>query len=328
MKKLKEDGVCAVSAGRRNYRTESAASLFARTRVFGAVFFAVLLFTACASVQRQDRPDFSYIENSAQKFEWTALYPGILISHIRYAEYPLTVHAVKIYLSDPSLRIAVTEPFMFENSGHSVKRETARAFAKRNNTAVSVNAAFFNTKSLLFSKKAEPIGIHIYDKKLLNPPDARYGAVYFTDSGTAVIAEPQSADTIPHNTIYAVSGYKMILKNGRAVKTGIGRREDSRTCAGVADGGKTLILFFAEAENKLKSRGITYDEAAFFMKKLGASDALHLDGGGSSSLVIKEKNKFRTVVPSMPPFGLRKTATNFGFIYEEDFERPVEPDLS
>ncbi len=53
------------------------------------------------------------------------------------------------------------------------------------------------------------------------------------------------------------------------------------------------------------------------MKKLGAQDAIHLDGGGSSSLIIKKENNFFVEVPSISNLGLRRVVTNLGFIIED-----------
>lgn len=280
------------------------------------VFFTFFLFVGCTSLKQKDVLDFSYIENSDKNFEWEILQEGIYISHLEYKDYPLILHAVKIDLSCPGIKVVVTEPFMFKPD-FSVKRETVLSFAKRNNTLISVNAAFFDTKSLLFSSTAKPLGLHIHNGEILSCPNEKYGAVYFLNDGTAIIENSQSMETIPKNTVYAVSGFKMILKDSIPIKTDIHKVEDSRTCLGIADEGKTVILFFAEAENKFKSSGITYDQASFFMQKLGAVDAIHLDGGGSSSLVIRKEKRFLVIVPSISFLGLRKTAVNLGFIYEE-----------
>lgn len=282
---------------------------------FLILIFTIFLFTACQTISKDELLDFSFIENSEKEFVWEKLSEGIWISHIKYKEYPLIVHAVKIDLTNPKLKIVVTESELFNGKG-LVRRETTLSFAKRNNTLIALNAAFFNVRSFLFSLRGEPIGIHISKKRNLSKPFSKYGALCFLADNSAFIMELQTED-IKQNIEYAVSGNRIILKNGKPVITNIGKKEDSRTCVGIADEGKTLFLFFAEAENKKKSRGITYDEAHFFMQKVGAQDAIHLDGGGSSTLIIKRKNVFFVEVPSISNFGLRRVVTNLGFILDD-----------
>ncbi|UTC66505.1 MULTISPECIES: phosphodiester glycosidase family protein [unclassified Treponema] len=276
--------------------------------------FSFFLFCSCQSIYKKHSPDFSFIENSKKEFVWEELTKGVWISHIEYEDYPLIVHAVKLDLTNPKLKIVVTESELFNDKG-MVKRETTLSFAKRHNTIVSVNASFFKLKSFLFSSRGEPIGIHIDKKIHLSKPFLEYGALCFSPDNSAFIIEKQKLENLV-GIEYAVSGHKVILKNGKAVIADIIAREDSRTCAGIDEDGKTLFIFFAEAENKKKSRGITFNQAYFFMRKLGASHALHLDGGGSSTLIIKRKNNFFVEVPSISNFSLRKVVTNLGFIIE------------
>lgn len=278
--------------------------------------FVVFLFCSCQTFYQKESLGFSFIENSEKDFIWENLTEGVFISHIKYEKYPLIVHAVKIDLTNPKLKVVVTEPQLFNDKG-LVKRETTLSFARRHNTMIALNAAFFNVRSFLFSLRGEPIGIHIHKKRNLSKPFPKYGALCFLDDNSAFIIESQHAEDIKADIEYAVSGNRIILKNGKPIITNIGKREDSRTCAGIADGGKTLYLFFAEGENKKKSRGITYDQAHFFMKKLGVQDAIHLDGGGSSSLIIKKESNFFVEVPSISNFGLRRVVTNLGFIIED-----------
>lgn len=286
-----------------------------RNKFLPCFILLVSLFCSCQSFNQKRNLLFSFIEHSEKEFVWQKLDQGIWISHIKYEEYPLIVHAVKIDLNNPKLKIVVTEPDLFNDEG-LVKRETTLSFAKRHDTVIALNAAFFKVSSFLFSLRGEPIGIHVSKKRNLSKPFPKYGALCFLADNSAFIMESQTED-IRKDVEYAVSGNRIILKNGKPIVTNIGKKEESRTCVGLADEGKTLFLFFAEAKNKKKSRGITYDEAHFFMQKLGAQDAVHLDGGGSSSLIIKKEDKFFVEVPSTSFFCLRRVVTNLGFILDD-----------
>ena len=74
---------------------------------------------------------------------------------------------------------------------------------------------------------------------------------------------------------------------------------------------------FVEGETKEKSIGSTLIFSANIMKEIGAKDAIELDGGGSSSLILKIGERQHQLVPSYK-VPLRKVATNIGFIVTKE----------
>lgn len=67
------------------------------------------------------------------------------------------------------------------------------------------------------------------------------------------------------------------VAGGRAPRTALGLTKDGRLLLVVVDGRQTT------------SAGMTLLELALFMQELGAVDALNLDGGGSSEMVLKDQ---------------------------------------
>jgi exopolysaccharide biosynthesis protein len=61
-----------------------------------------------------------------------------------------------------------------------------------------------------------------------------------------------------------------------------------RTAAGIARGGKRLLLVVVDGRQKPYSDGMTLRELATVMLALGARDAINLDGGGSTTLVVDD----------------------------------------
>ena len=51
-----------------------------------------------------------------------------------------------------------------------------------------------------------------------------------------------------------------------------------------------LYLLVVEGERRFKSEGLSFSQCADIMILLGANDAMEMDGGGSSSLFINQKN--------------------------------------
>ena len=67
------------------------------------------------------------------------------------------------------------------------------------------------------------------------------------------------------------------VAGGRAPRTALGLTKDGDLLLVVVDGRQST------------SAGLTLLELALFMQELGAVDALNLDGGGSSEMVISDK---------------------------------------
>lgn len=65
-------------------------------------------------------------------------------------------------------------------------------------------------------------------------------------------------------------------------------RRHPRTLAGITENGK-LIVAVVDGRAPGKSAGASYFEAAAIMRWLGARDAINLDGGGSTTMVIGKK---------------------------------------
>jgi exopolysaccharide biosynthesis protein len=65
-------------------------------------------------------------------------------------------------------------------------------------------------------------------------------------------------------------------------------RRNPRTAIGVrADG--TVLLVVVDGHRHNASVGVTIDELRQLMASLGAVDAVNLDGGGSSAMVLRER---------------------------------------
>lgn len=59
-----------------------------------------------------------------------------------------------------------------------------------------------------------------------------------------------------------------------------------RTAVGVADGGRTLVIIAIDGRQKGWSVGITLPELAELFLRQGCTDAVNLDGGGSTAFVV------------------------------------------
>ncbi len=79
-----------------------------------------------------------------------------------------------------------------------------------------------------------------------------------------------------------ISGNPYLLVNGQLVLNGNGDKHP-RTAIGYSDGGKKVYFLVVDGRQSL-SAGIETDGLAYIMRYIGATDAMNLDGGGSSIL--------------------------------------------
>ena len=272
-------------------------------------------FSGCTTVPTT-YTDTPYQPVTREEIRWRPLSPGIEAADIHNPQLPLIVHIVKIDLLNPTVSVITSEAALFKNNRGRLRGETTRDFALRHNTIVAFNAAPFKTHSLLFSVYRTIVGIHITDFRRMSMPHERYGALLFYADKTARIIDAQTEELLLENVRHAVGGFWTILRNGAVLPQKLHRR-DSRTAVGLADNGRTLFVVAVEGENKRKSHGLSFEETARLMRELGADDALQLDGGSSSSLVLQENGTQHIVAPTRSWNIHIRVASNVGIIIDE-----------
>ncbi|MFB7636477.1 phosphodiester glycosidase family protein [Streptomyces sp. NPDC056149] len=97
------------------------------------------------------------------------------------------------------------------------------------------------------------------------------------------------APRLPGRLRCAVGGFP-VLRNGRPAGGLDTAAVTMRTSAGTAHHGRTLLLMALDGEKGQHQTGLTVRELADLMARLGARDALDLDGGGSSTFVTRDQH--------------------------------------
>jgi hypothetical protein len=153
-----------------------------------------------------------------------------------------------------------------------------------------VNADFFSLAN------GTPVGLLVVDGRRLTAPGTE--AAFGIDSaGTARVVA--SADLAAFRPREAVGGHPVLLRDSAVVvdvdtsgNAGF-RGRNPRTAAGVAARGRRVLLVVIDGRQKAYSDGASLRETANVLLALGARDALNLDGGGSSAMVLAR--------PAAPP---------------------------
>ena len=84
----------------------------------------------------------------------------------------------------------------------------------------------------------------------------------------------------------AVSGNELILRDGKVVAEDA--RLHPRTAIGYTADKRTLVIITVDGRQKGVSEGMTTLEVAEVLRKYGVADAINLDGGGSTTMVIAD----------------------------------------
>jgi hypothetical protein len=159
---------------------------------------------------------------------------------------------------------------------------------------------------------AKVSGPAVTDGKLWGPTTKPRAAFVIGPNKKPSVAQLQDP---PSNALQVVAGSDVVVQNGRNVappgdKPGFARGPHPRTAVGIADGGKTLILAVIDGRKKGEAIGMSLQEVGDVMLKYGCTDAVNLDGGGSSMLGIRNPETGKMVIMNTPSDGRERSVAN------------------
>ena len=124
---------------------------------------------------------------------------------------------------------------------------------------------------------------------------------------TAVVTFKPSVNL--DNINMAISGAGRILANGQVVKDGyVAEGRHPRTVIGVTQDGLQAILMVVDG--RTHSVGATHEEVAALLLREGAYNAMHLDGGGSTTMVVKEPDEASATIVNRLSDGSERAVAN------------------
>lgn len=235
---------------------------------------------------------------------------------------PVAGVAVKIDLTDPrvSVQVALADDRDPDGDGPCVGMlDTTSSAAKRLDFDITMNASFFAapTAKEAAGKKIRyfvgnctyPEGWHFSAGKLISKPakNAMRSTIVVHDTGKISIED--DLRELPADTRFAVSGNATVLKNGMAIAAASPPVRHPRSSVGISADGRTLLMVAVDGRQstveespykRVHSRGMTMNELGELMRSLGANDAINLDGGGSTSLVLKDPHTGVFTIANQP----------------------------
>jgi hypothetical protein len=136
------------------------------------------------------------------------------------------------------------------------------------------------------------------------------------------VADWAVSDRAPDPNAEMVAGFPLLLSEGKVVgDLEVGARPDwaaarhPRTAVGVDATRRTLWLVVVDGRREGAAEGMSLPELAGLLRALGADNAMNLDGGGSSVMVIRGA----TVSRPADPTGERPVANALILARDRDF---------
>jgi len=276
--------------------------------------------------------DLSRSEESSGIPDWTLMWrssrliaDGVTYEERLYQDENAKPHKAYIVYADPSTTTIhygtaqdgyTSTPQVRQNVLQQVQASVGNGY----DVIAAVNGDFFAIEG-----DYHPTGLAIKNGQKLNTRQVGakpYTAV--TKDGEYIIQPLYfSSDKVDHIQ-NAISGNYAIVVNGKphmtAMDTEMGYTSHPRTFAGLTKEG-TLILAVIDGRQPKLSNGATLEKAAHFMISLGADKAINHDGGGSSTMILRNLDNYH-VMNSPSDGSLRKVFGSIQIVRKQPAETP------
>lgn len=126
--------------------------------------------------------------------------------------------------------------------------------------------------------------------------------------GDRVTVEYRARTDSPSPLRFAVGGNVVLVRDGQLPSLDDGDSHP-RTAVGFSADGRTMLLAAVDGRQR-DSRGMTLRELGDLLRRLGADDALNLDGGGSTTVLAREPGEADADLVNSPSDGGERSVPN------------------
>ena len=216
----------------------------------------------------------------------------------------LQVRAVRVDLREPTIDFLVTP--RIDDGTRAWGGRTTSEFLTEFKCQVALNGSVFD---VFAKKRGDPM--HVEGLSL-----SRGDLCVLTNRWDALLISTNRQARVAHSPVDAreayngLSGYYALLIDGK--NNGGMRDHHPRSAVGISRNGRYLILMAIDGRQPGYSESASTGETAEWIRRLGAYNALNLDGGGSTALVIEGPDGAPLVInrPCGPPPGTERRVAN------------------
>ena len=286
---------------------------------FGCLLFLVPTAKSLSAEPANTPPSAEAIQivANAKISPWKPIFVGVeLCEASTDTPRPLQVRAVRVDLKEPSIRILVT-PSNGDKSMDCDARTTSE-FLSEFKCQVAINGSAFAPFATQQGSPQDVDGLSMSRGDLYSPAN-EFDAFLISKERKAWIDQaPIEAD----GAYNALSGFYALLIKGRNI--GRMKARHPRSAVGVSKDARYLILMTVDGRQPGTSEGTSTAETAEWMRKLGAYNALNLDGGGSTALVMEGAHG-KPVVLNQPSGKVERLVANHIGIHASRLSKSGEP---
>ncbi len=250
-----------------------------RIILFGGLMLFALTLTLGITVYYWGRP--APVEMREE------IYPCVVYyRRVHVVPRTMIAHIVTVDLTCKNIDVFVTPSEKKKVDGMPLRAQTTSQFLEKYDLQVAINGDGFTP---WWSRSPFDYYPHVGDPVISNGFAAsqrrEYGelkgpTLYISNRGEAVFGKPMK------NIAYAISGMNWLVRDKQVVEDLNDVREAPRTAVGVDGPGTRLIMIVVDGRQPFYSDGATIAELAELMLYYGGDNAIMLDGGGSSTMVI------------------------------------------
>ena len=263
--------------------------------------FSILLLSSCVTTGKAEKDcSLDFDSNQIPVLQWSEKSENLWTTDFEFQENNLYIHGAKIFLDVGSISFMAypDEDVPTDRKAFFKGNKTVR-FAKQNDLQIVFNCGPWTTPqgtsiSQLLTDRRKLNGIWINGGESFSNPTDHYDSFAITiDSDSSYTASVFFGQTdVPENAIFVSGGFWIILKDGVIVPSNVSRN-DSRLAIGISGDGKTITVLAVEGGENSRGNGLTFSQCAQILKNDGCTDAIQMDGGASTSLVIFGKETVR-----------------------------------
>lgn len=208
--------------------------------------------------------------------------------------WPMVAHIVRVDLTAPGIAFQTTPAD--RSAGMEFRAQTTGEFLRRSGAQLAINGGFFEPYRVeglfdYYPHSGDPVdvwGMSVYD-----------GQFASRDHGlrSLVIERDGSARIDDHVTTgwQVISGQPLALNASPKLDLAAGARRHPRTAVALDDERRTLLLVVVDGRQPNYSEGATLGELADLIRRHGGTTAVNLDGGGSSTLAVRDGDRIRVL---------------------------------
>ncbi len=249
---------------------------------------------------------------------WTAIYKGVMQTTGQADTNEVRLHkvfALRVDLWDPDI-----EFFSTPSNGGNPKEtdgQTTTTFVNAYTPRVAINANFFSPVSTIPGEPRDIEDLAISQGTIVSPADGSRVRVLITRDNQVSFTASSPGNLSGVWT--AVAGSDLILINGVPQLAGCDTwfcGPNPRTAVGLSQNGRFFFMVVIDGRQPGWSDGSTLYETGQWLLRLGAWNAVNLDGGGSTAMVKLENGS--AVLMNRPSEGEQRVNGNHLGLYTKE----------